>query len=129
MRTVAGTATQAQNRQFLINIAADYESLANRAELLAALNERVARTDSRDAGSPEPEGAENVLEQDSKSLTLDDKVQLYRDMAADASVLGGAAEGWTRKGWVALSESWTKLADDLEDELKHRWWRKVDAAK
>lgn len=112
MRAVAGIMTVEENRKFYNSIAADYEQLASAAGLIAGPSERLLRISERLAASS--------LEGQSEKLSTSainqwrDRIQTYREMAADAAVLAKGADEQLREKWSQLSRHWSDLADNLE---------------
>jgi hypothetical protein len=113
VRAIAGEMTVEENRLVLDRIAADYERLAQCAELISDSRRKLALLDMACASPSAPADGEC-----SPSQEHNDKIIAYRDMAADALALAGVAMPAARDRWWVLAKLWTKLADDLESQSR-----------
>jgi hypothetical protein len=106
VRAIAGEMTVDENRLVFERIAADYERLAQCAKLISDSRLKLARLDTACASPgndqcPPPPGDK-------------DRINTYREMAADALALAGAAAPATQDRWSVLAQLWTTLAEDIE---------------
>ena len=107
VRAVAGAMTAEENRLVLDRIAAEYERLAQCAELIRDSRRRLAEIDRSSAAAFAPANSSSPQE-------VRESIVAYRDMAADAVALADLAIPAVRERWCGLASLWTKLADDLE---------------
>jgi len=111
LRALAGEMSVKENRDALLRTAEDYERMAQSAGLLELSRARLASLNARSAGADfTAAGAETTVE----TASIDDQIQIYRDMAADAIALAEQADQKSQQGWLSLARIWTELAERLQ---------------
>jgi chromatin segregation and condensation protein Rec8/ScpA/Scc1 (kleisin family) len=115
LRAVAGEMSVEENRAALLRTADDYERLAQSAEILDISKQRLANLNARSADTL----LHAACVETPAAITpqVDDQVQIYRDMAADAVALADV-DNRSRRGWLSLARTWTELAEKLEETAR-----------
>ena len=116
LRAVAGEMSVEENRAALLRTAEDYERLAQSAEMLAISKQRLANLNARSGDRFLPGAC--VETRAAITPQVEDQVQIYRDMAADAVALADVTDNRSRQGWSALARTWTELAEKLEETVR-----------